>query len=183
MPDPRARRNPEQRAAEFLKQHLADVATAPVPVERLAALSGAVVVEAELDEDLAGMLVRDGNRKVIAIAAGHAEVRQRFTIAHELGHLLMHPGRPLIAESAHAIRVDRRKNTVGLADQREEREANQFAAALLMPQSMTIAEWDRIGGGAVTAEKVRALAAKFIVSAQAMHYRLINLGLLMPNED
>lgn len=183
MADSRVRRDPERRAGEFLRQHLGHVLAPPIPVEVVAEASGALVVRTRLDEDLAGMLIRDGNRKVIAVAQDHAHVRQRYTIAHELGHLVMHPGRPLIAESAHAVRVDRRQNTPGFADQREEREANQFAAALLMPPAAVYEEWDRLGNSAISRAIIETLARRFDVSSQAMQYRLINMGLFIPPDE
>ncbi|HYK53710.1 MAG TPA: ImmA/IrrE family metallo-endopeptidase [Candidatus Eremiobacteraceae bacterium] len=141
---------------------------------------GASVREVKLDADLSGMLVRDGALKIITVARGHHQHRKRFTIAHELGHLVMHPGRPYIAESAHVVRVDRRVNAAGLADPREEYEANQFAAALLMPRTLVEEQWNRHAGEDAD-RTIDGLASRFQVSAAAMRYRVSNLGLYIPS--
>ena len=180
MPIRHQRRDPERRAAEVLRLHLPGELSPPIPVEKIAERLGAEIQNAKLDEDLSGMLVRDSNRIIIAVASNHAWVRKRYTIAHELGHLVMHRGRPLIAETAHAIRVDRRLRAPGFADQREEREANQFAAALLMPPDLVTLHWNW-QSGAVDAGMIRNLAELFGVSSVAMQYRLINLGLFIPH--
>src|SRR5437868_411530 len=73
--------------------------TVPVPVESIAKQVGALVTYEALDSDVAGILFRDETRKVIGVNSAHAVVRQRFTIAHELGHLLLHKG--------HSVHVDR----------------------------------------------------------------------------
>lgn len=123
------------------------------------------------------MLVRTGSGDpVVVVNDRHARVRQRFTIAHELGHLLLHKGRPVIVDHLTRAHVNMRDQTSSLATSQEEIAANQFAASLLMP-----AEWI---SGAVgphldlsTTRLVAQLAGTFDVSEQAMEYRLINLGL------
>ena len=182
MSTPRARRNPESRAAETLRA-LGLGAEAPIDVKLVAESHDAEVRSAPLDEDLSGILIRDGQRKVIAVADTHAPVRQRYTIAHELGHLLMHPGRPYLAESNQIIRIDRRGGSApGFADQREEREANQFAAALLMPPDLVLRHWLDLNGKP-TASNLSEMSRRFEVSTLAMKYRLINLGLFSPDES
>ncbi|GAB2857162.1 hypothetical protein GCM10027277_26960 [Pseudoduganella ginsengisoli] len=91
-----------------------------------------------------------------------APVRQRFTVAHELGHFALgHQDAPRDAG-----------NFQSSGDYRE-RQANKFAAELLMPGSLVARHYQQ---GA--ASSVEALANMFGVSRDAMGYRLINLGLL-----
>lgn len=73
-----------------------------------------------------GMSISLDGRDVILInSEGRSERRQRFTLAHELGHsLLRHPS----ACRPHQVH--------GHAHEAEEAAANQFAAALLMPPSL-----------------------------------------------
>lgn len=89
-------------------------------------------------------------------------VRQRFTVAHELGHFALgHEDAPRDAgnfQSSGDIR---------------ERQANKFAAELLMPASL-VTQYYQNG----FANSVEGLASMFGVSKDAMGYRLINLGLL-----
>ena len=66
-------------------------------------------------------------RAIITINGSHASTRQRFTVAHELGHLMLHSlGRKF------------RDVYSAATNSREELEANQFAAELLMPQSFMV---------------------------------------------
>jgi Zn-dependent peptidase ImmA (M78 family) len=89
----------------------------------------------------------------IWVRSGDAPHRQRFTIAHELGHLLLH-------EAGAEYRDDTFRGTP------KEYEANAFAADLLMPLWMldpAAAKWGRHPG---------YLAQIFGVSEQAMSIRL-----------
>jgi Zn-dependent peptidase ImmA (M78 family) len=94
-----------------------------------------------------------------------------------LGHLRLHPGRPLILDAS--ARVNFRDRTASLATDREEIEANAFAAALLMPERLVLESVERVlGTKQHTPERlVRLLADDFQVSEAAMGYRLINLGI------
>ena len=165
----------EIAAAELLNEH--PVARLPVAVDDLAEALGIIVVRRTFeDADVSGMLFR-GKREVIGVNKVHHWRRQRFTVAHELGHHVLHPGRELILDAP--VRVNFRDRTSSMATDREEIEANAFAAALLMPEPMVRAELDRLP------EKIRrdvdlttnTLADRFEVSVAALGFRLINLGL------
>lgn len=91
-----------------------------------------------------------------------APVRQRFTVAHELGHFAL----------GHNDAPRDSGNFQSSGDPRE-RQANRFAAELLMPSSL-VKQYYQNG----VASSVEALANIFGVSKDAMGYRLINLGLL-----
>jgi Zn-dependent peptidase ImmA (M78 family) len=98
-------------------------------------------------------------------------------VAHELGHFILHPGKPYLVDST--VRVNFRDDLASMATNREEIDANTFAAALLMPETLVR---DAIGelrqAQLVDAARVvERLAAQFDVSTEAMGYRLINLGL------
>ena len=158
---------------------VAEVDAAPIDVFALAKAAGADVVQHEFEEDgdISGMLYRDATRTVIGVNAAHSLTRRRFTIAHELGHLQLHPGRPLILDAS--ARVNFRDRTASLATDREEIEANAFAAALLMPERLVLESVERVlSTEQHTPERlVRLLADDFQVSEAAMGYRLINLGI------
>ncbi|WP_423597015.1 ImmA/IrrE family metallo-endopeptidase [Roseateles sp. MS654] len=90
-----------------------------------------------------------------------APVRQRFTVAHELGHFALgHEDSPRDAGNFYSSRDPK------------ERLANKFAAELLMPGSL-VRQYYSSGA----AQSVEELAQLFGVSKDAMGYRLINLGL------
>ncbi len=147
----------------------------PVAPELIAEKLGIVVVIQEMDPEVSGMLVRDGDERVIGVNKRHPLARRRFTIAHEVGHLELHRGRALILDTP--VRVNFRDRVSSLATDREEVEANRFAAALLMPGAAVIREAARTPRGDPDAFVAR-LARRFKVSQAAMGYRLINLGVL-----
>jgi hypothetical protein len=139
----------------------------PVPVESIAAdLLGLHVEELE-GLEVSGMLV--AAERTIRLHAGEAREspgRRRFTLAHEIAHWVCHcpPGAP-------APRILCRASQVGVSSgDAIEREANVFAAELLMPAG-EIAAATSIGVGAAE------LAVRFGVSEVALGWRLFNLGL------
>jgi Zn-dependent peptidase ImmA (M78 family) len=164
----------EERAAALLEAHGID--TIPVPVYQLVQAIDAQVVRQRMGPDVSGMTYREGSRAVIGLNSAHHPRRQRFTAAHEIGHIVLHPGRPVTIDST--IRVNFRDAVSSLATDTEEVEANAFAAALLMPPQHVVAQVERLlVGGVRSREKlVTELAARFDVSPEAMGYRLINLG-------
>jgi Zn-dependent peptidase ImmA (M78 family) len=152
------------------------VTSAPIAVEAIAGARSVEVVKQRFpDGDVSGMLLREPEHVVIGVNSAHGVGRQRFTIAHELGHLELHRGRRLILDVP--VRVDYRDRTSSLATDREEIEANRFAAALLMPEAMVISA-AREADARVLEDLVPLLAKRFQVSIEAMSYRLINLGLI-----
>jgi Zn-dependent peptidase ImmA (M78 family) len=166
--------SPEVEAAK-LRAELAP-GIIPVPVEEMVSRLGATLVVETLDPNISGLLFRQGEDKAIGVNASHPPVRQRFTVAHELGHLRLHPGKELFLDH---VRVNLRDNVSSLGTDREEREANAFAAALLMPLAEVTNEVRRVldRGGATDSRLIADLAQLFDVSEQAMEYRLVNLGL------
>ncbi|PSM39923.1 hypothetical protein C6Y14_29000 [Streptomyces dioscori] len=168
----------EQAAVRLLAE--AGETAPPVRVERLAVHLGIVVSRSAFkDGDVSGMLVRqDGQPPVVGVNDTHSDHRQRFTIAHELGHFLLHPGRDVVLD--RPVRVNLRDKTSSMATDREEIEANTFAASLLMPASLVRSMLQQLPG-AVRQDPDRctsALAEVFDVSESAMGFRLINLGLV-----
>jgi Zn-dependent peptidase ImmA (M78 family) len=155
------------------------IADIPIDPERVASLCGIEVVKQTfLDGEVSGMLLREeGRPSIIGVNASQAPTRQRFTLAHEIGHWRLHPGRLITFD--RPIRINRRDNVSSMATDREEIEANAFAANLLMPET-AVREMLR----AVPPEKrhdsdlsTEWLAKQFDVSQAAMGFRLINLGL------
>ena len=147
----------------------------PVPVDRIARELKVELVEKPLADDVSGLLVRaDGGGVAIVVNEKHSEVRRRFTIAHELGHLVLHKGRPLVVDR---VRVNLRNARSSVAVDQEEIEADAFAAEPLMPRALVVAEVnhaaDRVGWSTFAAD----LAVGFNVSPEAMAYRLVNLGI------
>ncbi|WP_148616555.1 ImmA/IrrE family metallo-endopeptidase [Nocardioides rubriscoriae] len=146
----------------------------PVDVYAIAESLGVSVVNLEIGNDVSGMLIRDAETLTVGLHHTHSARRKRFTLAHEIGHLKLHRGRPLIVDSA--VRINMRDATSARATDREEMEANRFAAALLMPEDMVIKAVD--ASSSVNPKMLQQeLARMFDVSTEAMGYRLINLGI------
>jgi len=155
----------------------------PVPVEEIASRLGVVIHWQRFGaDDVSGLLLREpGQAAVIGVNADNAKSRQRFTIAHELGHYLLHEGKRLVLD--RSVRVNFRDSASSLATDVEEMQANAFAAGLLMPADAVTAELERIVQGKACSddELVDRLARTCQVSRSAMEFRLINLGLFTPN--
>ena len=139
--------------------------TIPVDVEGLALALGIRVNKVFLPETVSGLIQKmGGDRDEISVNAKHPETRQRFTIAHELGHFVLHRfmmGDGNADDCAYRSNGSFKNNKIG---PREETEANKFAANLLMPAEETVkisATMPTIGA-----------AKKFKVSEGAMKIRL-----------
>jgi Zn-dependent peptidase ImmA (M78 family) len=149
--------------------------TLPVAVEAIASKLGATIVFEAMDRGVSGLLVRDKESLVIGVNATHPPVRQRFSIAHEIGHLVLHRGRPMVIDH---VRLNLRDENSSAATDYEEIQANAFAAELLMPKDLVLKELRNIdpSRNGSEANLVADLAQAFDVSEQAMEYRLVNLG-------
>ncbi|MEU6326752.1 ImmA/IrrE family metallo-endopeptidase [Streptomyces sp. NPDC047049] len=171
-------RRAEARAAQLLAD--CGAFSPPVDIEQLVRHQGAMISRSSFkDGDVSGMLLRrDGQPPVIGVNDSQPRLRQRFTIAHELGHLVLHPGREVVLD--RPVRINLRDGTSSTATDREEIEANAFAASLLMPADMVREQLMRLPS-AIRQDPDRcttALADLFDVSGPAMGFRLINLGLV-----
>ena len=172
MAKPRVRRAKQvsvirKYVSELLKLH--KVKEAPVDVIRLAQKLGAQVKLSPFDGELAGMLIRGNGKKIIGVNSLHHINRQRFTVAHEIGHLLMHQGDVHIDKS---FTVQRRDGVSSLAVDPDEIEANRFAAELLMPYGLIAADLITRDIDIENAEELMELAKKYQVSLQAITFRV-----------
>lgn len=168
----------QKSVANLLKQ--AVITKPPVPVERVARLRGAEIRYVAFEGDVSGMLARENGRVIIGVNVLHPNTRQRFTIAHELGHLELNH---LELYGENEIRVDRnfkmmlRDGKSSQATDIAEIEANAYAAELLMPTSMLMSERElRSGVDYEDDELIQSLANHYKVSTQAMTFRLANLA-------
>jgi hypothetical protein len=143
----------------------------PVPVEAIAGDLLGLRIEESWDIDCSGMLLPAERRIVLNAAEAPRDVaplrRFRFTIAHEVGHWVCH----VVGAGRSEPVFCRAKDLSEDADRALEREANVFAAELLMPDSAVRAAWEELG-------EVEVCAARFDVSPSAMHWRLYNVGVV-----
>ena len=152
------------------------VTTPPVPVERIAKLLDVQLRYSPLDEELSGMIYVKEGTPIIGINVLHHPNRQRFTIAHECGHLLLHK-----QHLTKKIHVDKtfpmlmRDSTSTMGIEKMEIEANLFAAELLMPESLMMKTMGNKSFDIDDENSVISLARIFTVSPAAMHFRIGNL--------
>ncbi len=145
-----------------------------VPVQKIAENEGVRLEKQEFEQDWSGFLLRGGSKPIVGVNKAHSEPRQRFTIAHELGHWLLHDGDGLHVDKT--FRINFRDKTSSLGTKIEEREANTFAAWLLMPKEMLLNDIDEEHLDIHGEEAVKKLARRYRVSPQSMSFRLINLA-------
>lgn len=110
---------------------------APVDVRAISYELGVPIMYANLPHNISGMIQRDDNGYKIVVNSNHATVRQRFTIAHELGHYIYH--RDLLGKGVGdtlAYRADQTEMPNPSITILHERQANTFAANLLMPNHL-----------------------------------------------
>lgn len=158
-------------AAESIYSRLG--AGIPVQPKAIADALGVRVVKAPpTTTGLSGAFLITHGKPVILYNGGDGTVRQRFTIAHELGHFLLHS---TAEENAVLFRDDRSSKGTSI----REIQANSFAAALLMPE-LELRKRVPEHITAVHSDQVDELADEFRVSSQAMGYRLSDLGLYTP---
>jgi DNA helicase-2/ATP-dependent DNA helicase PcrA len=169
----------------------------PIPVEDIADLMCRLAIDTTdaLPTNMAGRLYVV--ERIIEVRRNDITPRQRFTIAHEVGHYRMH----VLAEKLHLTGFLCSSEAVMLGEspatsmplpgfttdqpvvakqldprdlRRIEIEANTFAAELLMPATLIEKAVDEYG------KNVNTLASTFGVSHQAMQYRLEALLFLPP---
>lgn len=167
-------RSHSEKTAERVRAAVGD--TLPVDVEAIAVHYGIAVRRQPLEENVSGVLVINGEIAVICVNESHHPNRQRFTIAHELGHYLLHRERTRVFVDAHPVFY--RDETSSDGNRGEEIEANAFAAELLMPEAVLMAQVGDQPLNAFDDVSVRHLATQFGVSPQALIIRLTRLNLI-----
>ena len=123
---------------------------------------GIKVLALDLAESISGMtakIQRPAGRFIpmIVINANHAGERQRFTLAHELGHLILHAGEGVDIERA----------------------CDRFAGALLVPAAMLYAQVGQ-KRHAISPGELLKLKRLFLASVQCIVYRLKDLAIITP---
>lgn len=156
----------EKKAEEVLKD--ANIRSIPVPIEDVA-YSLKIKISKAPSTDFSGLLIRKDGHALIGVNSNEAVVRQRFTIAHELGHFFLHPQKDTF--------VDYRKEIKG-GEVRSPREkhADMFAAALLMPRDFLLKDFRKLAKDGFSESSIGTLAKQYAVSEDAMRIRLINLS-------
>jgi Zn-dependent peptidase ImmA (M78 family)/DNA-binding XRE family transcriptional regulator len=156
--------DPEDAAKQVLEK--SGVKSPPVDVMSVARSLGVAVFPRPFPDALSALLLRYDAHAFIGVNSHQARTRQRFSVAHELGHFVLHH------EDRHFIDYGTSAAVEGEApgyDWKSEQAANRFAAELLMPEEMLRRESRSIS--------LSRLTTRYEVSQEAMGFRLANLGL------
>ncbi len=159
-----------------LTQDIVDVYNITIPISDIddvvREIGGVVKENDRLSEYSDGCIRKDGESFEIVVSQQQPKNRRNFTVAHELGHLFLHMGYKIDPDkwSNQQNTYYRKGNSI------EEYEANEFAAALLMPKKMYKKIMDKYTeGNYVYTSKV---ADEFNVSVNAASNRGKWLGYL-----
>jgi Zn-dependent peptidase ImmA (M78 family) len=167
-------RDPQQEARKLLEQ--LKITTPPVSIDKVVRHLKAQVRYSPLDGEISGMIYIQDNVPIIGINSLQHPNRQRFTIAHECGHLVLH--REQLTQEVHVDKhfpVLRRDEKSATGRELIEIQANQFAAELLMPKSFLHRALGNKMPDIDDSALIDKLAREFKMSADAMRFRIINL--------
>ena len=138
----------------------------PVKLGAIAKRLGVKVLLSTLPRGTSGQIGQENGDFVIRINRHEAKHRQRFTLAHELAHFLLHRDR-IVAEGGWSENVLLRSGQPANI----EYEANRLASDLVIP-SAQLAEATAEYSGPMTSEVIEDLARRFGVSTAAMEIKL-----------
>jgi Zn-dependent peptidase ImmA (M78 family)/transcriptional regulator with XRE-family HTH domain len=131
------------------------------------AVFGADVAVIELQDGFDGLAASSANAKLVVLATSRNPMRQRYTLAHELGHLL--------AGDDQDVHLDRDIYDKAQTRDPSEMRANSFASAFLMPTEILRGA---VGPDGVTEAGFATLACDLRVSPSALAIRLAHLRLI-----
>jgi Zn-dependent peptidase ImmA (M78 family) len=154
----------EDKALDTLLEVFKDEKAFDIPINiiKVAEKLGLSLKEGMLREDAIGSY--DKNSKTISISKNYSYPQTVFTIAHEIGHFVLHNDRDTeVFFRKDLINVDKE-------DVPQEQEANCFAAALLMPKGTILRYFEKT-------KDIDILYRMFGVSPSSMRLRIKNLGL------
>lgn len=170
----RGRKNPERIAESLLEEY--NITEYPIDIKKLIKKAGLQLIEMKLPADVSGVLEVNKSEYTVFVHKDHHIHRQRFTMAHELGHFLIHHPKSTHIDRKSFFRSPSSTETLNY----EEIEANRFAASILMPKKWVIDEIENFAsqhGDLIDSDKdlIIYLVDKFNVSYAAMAFRLQNL--------
>lgn len=149
----------EQVAEKFRREQ--GLGLGPISsVTKLAEKIGVLVVDLNAaDEKVDAFSLYNKRPLIVRSTAKVSPGRQRFDLAHELGHLVMHQG-------------------IETGCRLTEEQANQFASAFLMPRASFAAEFPAMRGRYLNWSALKELKLRWKVSFKALIYRARSLDLL-----
>ncbi len=164
---------PSRAAKKILE--MTKIQEPPVSPFEVSKRLGVPVFQWDFPDEISGLFALEGNKACIGVNQNHAHVRQRFSVAHELGHFIFHDKEDLFVDFKTEVDV-----TVLLdgEQQRLETTANQFAADLLMPFDWVQKDFKEYGVSGIS-----VMAQKYVVSEQALWFRLMSMKLVDRNTE
>ena len=147
----------------------------PIDIEHIVESRGIRLLPFDFKEDISGVLVFENGEATIGYNNKEHRVRNRFTIAHELGHYVLHKEDKDLFVDKEFMALYRLNN--GETGTKHEREANEFAACILMPENLMRREIEKTGIEYTDENLIKSLAKKFDVSTVSMSIRMSKLGL------
>jgi len=168
LPDGLSERRPGEAAEKILE--FTRIKEPPISPGQVSKELNVPVFYWDFPDEVSGIFVSEDETTCIGVNQDHSSVRQKFTIAHELGHLVYQNGNELCVDFK-----DTEMTTPDLDDKqrKEETKANQFAASLLMPMEWIKKDFLKYG-----AEGLLFLSQRYEVSEQSLWYRLHSLKLV-----
>jgi hypothetical protein len=151
--------------AEILLQSLGVEAAEDIDLNAIACHLGVIAIRERRLDGCEARVIGRGRNAIISVSASSIPQRQRFSICHELGHWRLHRGEILYCKSAD----------IGDRDvaQVKEKEANRFAADLMLPPYLV--EHMAAGYRDATIKAVDEIRARFKASRSATAIQLIKL--------
>ncbi len=141
----------------------------PVKLAALARELGVAIKIAGLDLSISGKISKEDGKYIIRVSRFQSRERQRFTIAHEIAHYLLH--RPIIDKTVNGITDSVLYRSAETSD--IEVQANKLAADIVMPfEGVQKKKTEIFGDTPVNEEMIERLAETFEVSKAAMEIRL-----------
>lgn len=151
-------------AASQLDRSVLDLPTADL-IDAVEERFGIDVIVAHLPAACDGLSYQDGDFRAIVLGATEMAARQRYTLAHELGHLLF--------GDAQQGLIEEQVLTPGVKSI-EEKRADSFAAAFLVPKRQLL----ELIGSRDPADAFDEAVWRFGISPVALSWRMLNLELI-----
>jgi Zn-dependent peptidase ImmA (M78 family) len=176
------KQDPKIQAKKLL--HDSGTYVVPVNLEAVAKYLHIQVLYEDFDDHTSGLLVVKNGKRVIGVNRKHHRNRQRFTIAHEIGHFVLH--HTSFDDPRNEIHIDKKwayfrsAASIPGTDNEQEFQANQFAAELLMPEGLVKEVLKTSAVNLSDDFDISKLASTLQVSEQALTIRLVGLKIIKP---
>lgn len=153
-----------EQAAETCRRYW-ELGLGPIDnMVRVAERAGALVTSfASVSAEVDALSLVSKRPIIVRNEAKQSACRQRFDIAHELGHFVMHAGQQT-------------------GDRVTESQANRFSSAFLIPRSMMLSHWPKAKGSRLDWIGIREFKMTWKVSKAALLYRARQLELIDDNQ-